>query len=49
MEYAQELTDTLRRLNQPVEMVELKGPQGHLEGVVDIAQASDAIRAFLAR
>jgi homoserine O-acetyltransferase len=49
VEYGRELTETLRRLNRPVEMVELKGSLGHLEGVVDIAQAGDAIRAFLAR
>lgn len=49
VEYGRELAESLRRLNQPVEMVELKGPQGHLEGVVDIAQAAEAIRAFLAR
>lgn len=49
VEYGREMVETLRRLKQPVEMVELKGPLGHLEGVVDIAQASGAIRAFLTR
>ncbi|MBC9176283.1 E22 family MetX-like putative esterase [Pseudoroseomonas ludipueritiae] len=48
VEYGRELAETLRRLNRPVEVVELKGPLGHLEGVVGIAQAADAIRALLA-
>ncbi|MBB4265125.1 E22 family MetX-like putative esterase [Roseospira visakhapatnamensis] len=33
----------------PVEIVELQGTRGHLDGVVSIAQAGAAIRAFLAR
>jgi homoserine O-acetyltransferase len=49
VEYGRELTAMLRRLNQPVEMVELKGPLGHLEGVANMGQAAEAIRAFLAR
>ncbi|MFV0301708.1 MAG: homoserine O-acetyltransferase [Paracoccus sp. (in: a-proteobacteria)] len=31
----------------PVEIVELQGTRGHLDGVVNIAQAGDRIRAFL--
>ena len=31
----------------PVDMVELQGTRGHLDGVVSIAQASDRIRKFL--
>jgi homoserine O-acetyltransferase/O-succinyltransferase len=33
----------------PVEVVELEGTRGHLDGVVNIAQAGSEIRAFLAR
>ena len=32
----------------PVQIVELQGTRGHLDGVLSIAQAGDAIRAFLA-
>ncbi len=31
----------------PVEMVEIEGTRGHLDGVLNIAQAGDRIRAFL--
>ena len=31
----------------PVEIVELQGTRGHLDGVIGIAQAGDKIRAFL--
>ncbi|MQX38304.1 homoserine O-acetyltransferase [Roseospira navarrensis] len=31
----------------PVQIVELQGTRGHLDGVLSIAQAGDAIRAFL--
>lgn len=33
----------------PVEIVELAGTRGHLDGVLSIAQAADAIETFLAR
>ena len=33
----------------PVEVVELEGTRGHLDGVLSIAQAGDKIRAFLER
>ncbi|EKV27082.1 Homoserine O-acetyltransferase [Caenispirillum salinarum AK4] len=32
----------------PVDIVELQGTRGHLDGVIGIAQAGEAIRAFLA-
>ena len=32
----------------PVQVVELAGIRGHLNGVLDIAQAASPIRAFLA-
>ena len=31
----------------PVEIVELQGTRGHLDGVIGIAQAGDAIRKFI--
>jgi homoserine O-acetyltransferase len=33
----------------PVQVVEIEGTRGHLDGVLSIAQAGDAIRAFLAK
>ena len=33
----------------PVQIVELQGTRGHLDGVLSIAQAGEAIRAFLAQ
>lgn len=48
VDYGRELADTLRGLKQPVQLVELQGPSGHLEGVTNITQAAEAIRAFLA-
>jgi homoserine O-acetyltransferase/O-succinyltransferase len=41
--------DRLRAQGNVVELVELDGPNGHHEGVVGIAQAGEAMRAFLAR
>lgn len=48
-EYSDELVAALRRAGRPVGQAVLEGPQGHLEGVVAIAQAGEAIRDFLAR
>lgn len=47
-DYSRELAAVLRRLGRPVEVAEIGGPLGHLEGVVGIAKAADRIRAFLA-
>ena len=33
----------------PVEVVEINGTRGHLDGVVNIGQAGEAIRGFLDR
>jgi homoserine O-acetyltransferase/O-succinyltransferase len=48
VEYGHELAAALKGMNQPVQLVELKGPLGHLEGVANVAQAANEIRAFLA-
>ena len=48
VEYGHELAAALRELRQPIAMQELKGDLGHLEGVADVAQAGEAIRALLA-
>ncbi|WP_419896414.1 E22 family MetX-like putative esterase [Roseomonas sp. USHLN139] len=47
-DYAAELLAALRRAGRPVAEQRLTGEQGHLEGVTGIAQASEAIRGFLA-
>jgi homoserine O-acetyltransferase len=49
VEYGHELATTLKGMGQAVQMVDLKGPLGHLEGVANVAQASGAIRTFLSR
>ncbi|MBO1074834.1 E22 family MetX-like putative esterase [Roseomonas marmotae] len=49
VEYARELAEALRGMDQPVELVELKGRLGHLEGVSGLGQGEDAIRGLLAR
>jgi homoserine O-acetyltransferase len=49
VEYGRELAAALRGMGQQVELVELTGPLGHLEGVADMIQAEGAIRAFLGR
>ncbi|MFT8244721.1 E22 family MetX-like putative esterase [Roseomonas sp. BN140053] len=48
VEYGRQLADTLRAAGRPVQLVELRGGSGHLEGVSNVAQAEAAIRAFLA-
>ncbi len=49
VEYGRELAAALKGMSQPVQVVELKGPLGHLEGVANVGQAAEAIRSFLAR
>lgn len=49
IEYSEELVAALRRAGRPVSQAVLTGTQGHLEGVVGIAQAEAQIREFLAR
>ncbi|WBV44179.1 homoserine O-acetyltransferase [Pseudoroseomonas cervicalis] len=49
IEYSEELAAALRRTGRPVAMAPLGGGQGHLEGVLGMAQAEPAIRDFLAR
>lgn len=46
-EFSRKAFERYRALGKPAEYFELKGDRGHLEGVVSIAQAADAIRAFL--
>lgn len=48
IEYSEELTAALRKAGRPVSQTVLTGPQGHLEGVVGVAQAANSIRDFLA-
>lgn len=48
IEYNRRLAETLKRQGRQVELAELSGPLGHLEGVVSMAKASDAIRRLLA-
>ncbi|EHM02289.1 putative homoserine O-acetyltransferase [Acetobacteraceae bacterium AT-5844] len=49
VEYGHELATALKGMGQPVQMVDLKGPLGHLEGVENVAQAAGVIRTFMAR
>ena len=39
----------IRAAGTPVEIAPLHGPNGHLNGVLHVAQASERIAAFLAR
>jgi homoserine O-acetyltransferase len=48
-EYARAIRDILAAQGNDVEYRELSGPMGHLNGVFAIAQAGDAIGAFLSR
>lgn len=48
IEYNRRLAETLRDQGRQVDVVELEGPLGHLEGVVSMAKAGDAIRRLLA-
>lgn len=49
IETARETIETLRRLGRPVEVVEITGDLGHLNGLANIARAAERIRAFLAQ
>jgi homoserine O-acetyltransferase len=48
IEYNHRLAATLKAQGRQVELVELSGPLGHLEGVVSIAKVGDAIRRLMA-
>lgn len=48
LEYNRRLAETLRKQGREVDVVDLEGPLGHLEGVVSMAKAGDAIRRLLA-
>ena len=49
IEGVREMVDILRRQGRSVEVAELTGERGHLNGVLGIAQAGERIRAFLAQ
>ncbi len=48
-EAMRDLVGALRRAGKEVELGEVSGDLGHLNGVTNIATAADSIRAFLAR
>jgi homoserine O-acetyltransferase/O-succinyltransferase len=48
-EMSRRTAERLRALGKSVEVYEIDGDGGHLDGVLTIARASDAIRAFLAK
>ena len=48
IEGVREMVEHLRTAGRPVEVAELTGTRGHLNGVLHIAGAADRIRAFLA-
>lgn len=48
-EAMRDLVGALRRAGKEVELGEVSGDLGHLNGVTNIAKAADSIRAFLAR
>jgi homoserine O-acetyltransferase/O-succinyltransferase len=48
IEGVRELVEILRRQGRSVEVADLTGERGHLNGLFSIAQAGDPIRAFLA-
>jgi homoserine O-acetyltransferase/O-succinyltransferase len=47
-EGVQEMVEILRRAGRPVEVVELGGERGHLNGVLNVAPIGERVRAFLA-
>lgn len=49
IEYNRRLAETLKGQGRQVDLVELSGPLGHLEGVVSMAKVGDAIRRLLAQ
>ena len=44
-----ETASIIRSDGTPVEVVEINGTRGHLDGIVNIAQAGEQIRGFLDR
>ncbi len=48
-EGVQEMIEILRRTGRPVTVAELTGGRGHLNGVLNMAQVAEQVRAFLAR
>lgn len=49
VEGVQAMVETLRRVGRPVEVAEVTGPVGHLNGVIGMGPLSDRIRAFMAQ
>ena len=47
-EGVQEMVDILRRAGRPVEVAEITGERGHLNGVLNVASVGERVRAFLA-
>ena len=47
-EGVQEMVEILRRAGRPVEVVEIGGERGHLNGVLNVAPVGERVRAFLA-
>jgi homoserine O-acetyltransferase len=47
-EGVQEMVETLRRAGRPVEVAEVTGERGHLNGVLNVVSVGDRVRAFLA-
>jgi len=48
-EFSRKAADKLRAQGNHVELYEIEGTNGHLDGIFSIAKVSDPIRAFLAR
>jgi len=46
---ARKMAATLKAQGTPVEVFEIDGDGGHLEGIFDVAKAGEAIRAFMQR
>jgi homoserine O-acetyltransferase len=42
------MVEILRRAGRPVEVAELGGERGHLNGVLNVAPVGERVRAFLA-
>ena len=42
-----EMVETLRRTGRPVEVAEVGGERGHLNGVLNMAPLGERVRAFL--
>ena len=48
-EGVQEMVDILRRSGRPVEVAEVTGERGHLNGVLNVEAVGERVRAFLAQ